>query len=49
MIERNFATFDYKSLCYSVPNFKSNDLPVQENFKTDFQDGGQGGHLGILI
>ena len=42
--------FIYKSPRYFIPSFKSVGFLVQEKeFKTDFQDGGHGDHLGFPI
>ena len=46
------ALFDlqYKWPQYFLASLESAGLSVQEKkFKTDFQDGGHGGHLGFLI
>ena len=39
----------YKLPRYFLPSFRSIGLSVQENFKIDFQDGNNGGHLGFPI
>ena len=45
-----FFFFIYKWLWYFLPSFESTDRSVQaQKFKIDFQDGGSGGQLGLLI
>ena len=45
----NYLFFIYKSPRYFIPSFESVGFLVQEEFKTDFQDGGHGDNLGFPI
>ena len=50
LIKTILAMLIYKSPRFFSPGLDSVDLSVQnKKFKIDFQDGGHGGHLGLLI
>ena len=46
-IETILALFDLQAILILLAKFQVNWLSVQAMFNTDFQDGGNGGHLGF--